>query len=800
MLAPCPFLTCDDAMKSTLLLSSAALLASLPLRAQQPRDPNHPLPPTAATIESTVPQLPTSREAAAPPAVLPAPAAVHPAVPQRRSSPRPDASVGPVLDRVLFDRPTAGGALWAMGSDWKASFDSAGFQFIPFFGSQAPRNFPLRVELDQVTVGGEPIVLAPGEPEQHGFAVRTARGGLTEVVDTSLRSVEQSWVFATLPNRGEIAVEVRIDGEFTAEASADGLRFRNEFGAVSYEKAVAVDAAGAQITLPIRWTGTEAHILVPATFVAKAQLPLVVDPLLSSVSGIGTGASAAQLQRDADVATIQSVDRRCVTWRRQWSATDQDCWGQVFDGTLTAVAPAFTIDFTGLDWLAPAVAGNDYSQGFLVVSEVRIGTLYYIAGRLITAAGAVNGLQFDIERDGVVGLPGNNFRPDVGGDFYPGAAAYYAVVFEKEVAAGNRDIYVKLVRQDGILLTTNPSVIDSSTTDESNPCISKQDGGAETWFVAYQRTWPGVPFDQEVLGKFVFWTGTVQAPNPYIAGFVANETAPCTSSPVLVEGAWYYMVCHETDFGVTGGQRDILCKVYDINGNQVTSLNLNQAEQGGTYQAYDQQHPDCDGDGIRFVVGYTDPWGGTFDFETHVSTLAYLTTPPTLRIDDDRIGLGLSVADEFGTRICSQHSGGGQSSSRFAVSHANFGPNTIELFDYGGWQSGTQFSVYPSSCGAPVSITPTGSSAVGGTVTITVQHGPLSGTVFGFPGFIPLNPICNCILGVQSGLLLGNPLVFTVPPNPVYVGITLSVQGWTVLGSNCFGFIDLSDTIDFTIR
>lgn len=787
-------------MKTTLLLSSAALFVCS-ANAQQPRDPNHPLPPTASSIQSTAPQLPATREAGNP-GVQAAPVSGQQFV-QRRSARRPDGKVPPTLNNVQFDRPLAGGSLWAIGHGWKASFDGQGFEFIPFLGSQAPRNFPLRVELDQVTIGGQALALPAGEPTQVGYSVRTQRGGVTEVIDTNLLNVEQSFVFDTLPNRGAIKVEVRLAGEFAAASTADGLRFTNEHGGVSYEKAIAVDAKGRQLALPIVWTGSEAHIEIPAAFVEQAQLPLVLDPLLGSITNIGTGALAAEFQRDADVATLQSPARACVIWRRQWSATDQDVWAQLVDDASAPIGSAFTIDFTGLDWLAPAVAGNQNSQGFLCVSEVRSGTLYYIAGRRIDGVlGAVNGAQFDIERDGVVGLTGNNFRPDVGGDFFPGTAAYYSVVFEKEVAPGNRDIYIKLVRQDGTLLTTNPSVIDNATTDESNPCISKQNGNAAYWFVAYQRTWPTSPFDQEVLGKFVLWSGAVQTANPYIAGTLANETAPATSSPVDVEGTTYWMVTYEDDFQVAAGQRDIICKVYNLAGVLQTNFNLSQNEAAGAAQSRDQSAPDVDSDGVRFVVGYSEPYPSSpNDFETKVSTLAWLPATTTMRIEEERVGLGLSVNDEYGTRICSFFSGGGQSSPFYVISDANWGTNLIELYAYGGYTTGSQFNFYASACGAPVSITPTGTTAVGGTVTITVQNGAFSGTVFGYPGFIPLGALgCNCVLGVNNGLLFGNPLVWTVPGNPAFVGTTLSVQGWTALGTNCLGFIDLSDTVDFTIR
>lgn len=781
-------------------LGSAALIACLPLAAQTQRDPNHPLPPTASSLVTTAPQLPQGRDAVTPPTTV-APPAVDALQYHRRSGQRPSGKVAPVLSRVLFDQPVADGPLWAMGTDWKASFDGRGFEFIPFFGSTAPRNFPVRLELDQVTVGGQALPLADGVPQQVGFAVHTPRGGVTEVVAASLQAVEQSFVFDQLPNRGAIQVEVRIASELAVTSTAQGIRLANEHGAVRYEKAVAIDAAGTRLELPIVWDGGEVHMTIPASFVEQARLPLVLDPWIASIGTIGTGAPTGQLQRDADVATVQSIDRTCIVWRREWSATDHDAWAQVFDSSQTAVAPEFTIDFTSLDWLSPAVAGNNFSQNFLCVSDVRTGTLYYIAGRRIDGnLGVVLGNQFDIERNGVVGLAGNNFRPDVGGDFYPGTLAYWGVVFEKEVAAGNRDIYMKLVRQDGTLLTTNPIALDTSSTDESNPCISKQNGNVALWFVAWQRTWPNPPFDQEVIGKFVSWSGAVQAPNMYIAGTLANETAPATSSPITIEGVNYWMVCHETDFQVAAGQRDILCKVFDSAGAQLSSFNLNQNEAGGAYASYDQQAPAVDSDGVRFVATYTDRWAGTLDFETHASTLAFLPATNALRIDDDRVGLGASVGDEFGTRVCSHFSGGGVWSPYFAVTDAHFGNNTIELYRYGGYSPGTQFSFYSSQCGS-LSITPSGNTAVGGTVNVTVPNGPLSGTIFGYPGYIPLNALgCNCICGVNNGLLFGNPLVWTIPSNPIFVGTTLSVQGWTAVGTNCLGFVDLSDTVDFTIR
>src|SRR5262249_53815027 len=44
--------------------------------------------------------------------------------------------------QVLFDAP-GDGSVWAITRTYKAAFDSDGLEFVPFLGSQAPRNFPV---------------------------------------------------------------------------------------------------------------------------------------------------------------------------------------------------------------------------------------------------------------------------------------------------------------------------------------------------------------------------------------------------------------------------------------------------------------------------------------------------------------------------------------------------------------------------------------------------------------------------------------------------------------------------------
>ncbi len=779
-------------MKTITLLTVAAFAPGLLAQAPLPRPAHPPLPPTVSVATTSAPQV--MPEKAIRPANARSAATPGPAPSRPRGSRQPTTTASPALaTEVLFDRPVSQGPLWAMGHDWKASFDGRGCTFIPFFGSQAPRNFPLRIELANVTVGEEVQPLSDGEPIATANQVRTPRGAVWEVIDTRLRAVEQSFVFASLPNRGAVAVELAFTSDLACSADAAGLTFANEFGTVTYQHAIAKDAAGASLPLAIVWNGTKARIEIPAAFVARAQLPLVLDPVLQVNPGYAP--FQTQLQRSPDVATIQSLGLSCVVWKRQWSVLDQDCYATVIGNDLTQATTLLQIDFTGNSWATPMIAGCNFAQNFLIVSEVDLGSSAWIGGRLVSAIGVLSA-QIDIERGGTVGLAGNNYRPDVGCDPYPNTAAYYTVVFEHQTAVGNHDIYCKQLYQDGSLRTFLPTLIDNSSANESHPSISKSNRTGN-WFVAYQRTFNAI--DEDLVGAQLTWWGAL-ALGPYTITYTSdNDLLPDVSSPAVIDGATYAMVVWQRD--VNGSSdNNIICWVQNAGGLPMVSIDLSQTEGAGLAQYWNQILPNTDSDGIRFAVGYTEQWAGLYDYDTRVSTLAYLPATGTLRLDEERVFLGSSGNDEYWTRMCADFSGGGATSARYVVVSASYGSNDIQVFAYGGYQPGQFFTTVPNQCGS-LSIAATGTPAVGNPVTFTVGNGPLSGTILGFPGTIPLNALgCNCVQGVVNGLYLGNPLVWTIPANPAYVGIVLSVQGWTVVGSQCLGFVDLSNTIDFTIR
>jgi hypothetical protein len=771
---------------------AGALLAQSPV----PRDPSLPTPsPTAPGTTAPRPELP--KTAPAPRDVTAAGAHLQ-ARPPRPSAPATGGA--PALpDHVVFDRPEGTDSLWALGDSWKARFDGTGFQFVPFFGATAPRNFPLRIELQRAVVGEVTLPLRAGQPEVNGGQVRTARGSLIEVVDTSMAFVEQSFVFEALPNRGAIAVEIRLAGDFDATTTADGLRFGNEHGAVDYRKAIARDATGLSLPLTIDWREGTARIEIPATFVAQARLPLVLDPIVASNPGLAPGYASPRLQRNPDVAKVGATT--CVVWTRAWSATDEDVVAQLLDDNLAPTTGAVYLDFTSQNWLQPRLAPNNYTQKFLCVAQADLAGTSWIAGRLIDTA-AVIGAPLDIDRAGVAGhLPGNKFRPDVGGDGYlQNAAAFYTVVFEHEAAPGNHDIYYKQVNQDGSLRQVAPIALDTGSNHQSNPCIGVGNGLptlSNRVLVAWQSQSVFPPFDENIWGAYVEWNGNLLIPAFQITTSTLNERRPAVSGVATATGTPIQMLAYEADYGT---DNDTMLRVFDWNGTLLATHNLSGTTNGGSVLLRNQILPSVDSDGVRFVVGYAE-YSGT-DYDAYVSTLAYLPASGTCRLDEDRIGAGTTPGtDDVGPSVFAEFQRNAQPNPHYLLATANVGVNDIEVRRYGGHAPGAHYSVYPTMCGN-LPISGAGAPALGNDITFTLTTSSFfSGFVFGFPALTPLG-VCACTLGVTSVTNVPGPVyTWRVPNDPTFVGaFTLSIQGFAFGGAACLGAIDLSDTLDFQIH
>ncbi|MBI5853173.1 MAG: hypothetical protein HZB39_19360 [Planctomycetes bacterium] len=726
----------------------------------------------------------------------------------------------PALDRrawrdpsaVHVDRGAADGALWAGGADWKARFDARGFDVHPFLGSDAPTNYPVRFELQRVTVGGEELTVVAATPVVTADVVQWDRGGVVESVALASKSLEQSWRFDGLPSRDALRLDVAWHGALQAEVEDQGVRFGNEHGGLRYLHAIAIDALGRRLALPIEVAADTLAITVPASFVAEAVFPLVVDPVIS-VYVIDT---VTDVEGSPDLAWDETSQQWLVTWWRQFSATDMDIWAVRLDAAMNVVEPAFTVDYTSDYWHLPSVASHDYSNQYLVVAQVSLdGTAAeptWIGGRIVHAGTfAGSGAQFDIERDGVVGLRGRNFAPDVGGDSYQGVA-YYTVVWTHETSATNRDVHMKQVDDFGNLRSSLPTVVDGSPGNEWAASISKSNGdrgSLQRWAIAYLRTWS--PTDEDVRGALVTWDGQLIAvgggfnfPIDY-SGY--SDAWPIPSSPTQRDGTGYrYFMIGCTRTPVTGQSSLgwVNVAVIDDAGGLRALADLRTLE--NITHGMPLHGGSVDSDGCRFALGYGEGDPFSVGFDARVCTLGFDAASNTIVPQDSRAWPGQStVHDEYAPSVCARHSGGGPVAPyyglAFSIASLNL-PTTygIAVCDYRGHAPliGPVTRRVRDCGGLGISIA--GSVSLCERIDFTLaDSGPLTGFLIGPPVDIPFTGCGLCRIGAIM-TTVPNPYSLTVPGNLSFVGLTLSIQGYSFNRGPCLGTIALSNIIDFTVR
>lgn len=680
------------------------------------------------------------------------------------------------------------GTVWARGDGWKASFAAGGFTFVPFLGSDAPRNFPLGMRLTAATVGATSLPLALHHaPIRSGTRIALPRGSLTEVYELAPGQVEQLFVFERPVRGGELSVRMLVDTELACSPGANGgLRFANERGGVDYGRAIAIDAAGASCEVASRWEPGQLTLTVPAAFAADATFPLTIDPL---VSIFGVNSTVSRSRSRPDCAYVGShAGLWAAVMEEAYSQTDHDIYLRPYrqDGTLE---PGLYIDFTTEYWSAPQIASHRSASQFLVVATRGLApAATMIWGRLVgyqDNAGVTvlsPGSQFLIQ-----GWSINGFNADVGGDPNADAAlpGHYCVTWER-----NGQIQYRLVGTDGTLQTEQQ--IAPGPEFLSNLRVSKSCGvgplAGREWILVWQKRYS--PTDEDILGSIVAVDGSLRVFQFVVDTSSAVETNPEVSSKTDPgNGAQRFLVTYERLYPATPSQAartGLRANLFD-GGNSLTGhFDLSAVLTASGLQ--NQVQPGVETDGVRFAIGYSQ-WSAL----TGSQTAPYLATAHL--VNDT---LTLTSAPE----LCNGYAGPDDdlqiASARdsAARSHRYFATWTTTLLSNAGQQCTGSFydghlNLLPAAyyentlpgCGSPT-LTATGVPAIGNTIVLQ-----LSGAV-GLPFLLlglPASPttVCaGCSLGLQQSSmtsLFTTSHAITVPPWASLIGVRFGAQGFDAL-------------------
>ena len=169
------------------------------------------------------------------------------------------ASLGSLVSDEVFhasDRDE----IWSRGDTYKSHADGSGFTYVPFLGSSAPRNFPVRFELKSVNAGESIAFQEQGSVMRTADRIQIDRGSVQVWYYFSTDSVEQSFAFseAAMVSIGaagsDLELVLSVESDLPMVDLQGGVGFEGRLGGVHYQHALAFDGAGNELALPIHAT------------------------------------------------------------------------------------------------------------------------------------------------------------------------------------------------------------------------------------------------------------------------------------------------------------------------------------------------------------------------------------------------------------------------------------------------------------------------------------------------------------------------------------------------------------------
>lgn len=694
---------------------------------------------------------PASRRAAAPPAGQP----VAPSLP---------------TDRALFGGGGSG-EICAVGSNFKVSITAQSFTYVPYFGAEAPQNYPVETTLTELRLGDTVAPLAAPTLRQAERSVYVARGPLTERYDVAVDRVEQCFVIDT-PFQGDLCLRLRVSTPLDARQDDTGLRFSNALGTVTCSAAVLVDAAGRRLPMHTALADGILTLRADAATVARASFPITVDPVYATTVAAN---NSPHRYFFPDIAYAYQSQNHLVVWTRDYSATDRDVYAVAITNAGQNVANSFTVldgSLSSWDGARVAVCNDNF---LMVASRLPAGGgQREIWGITRSVYGPTTGAQFQISG----GDLGDNVAPDVGGEF--DLPAHFCVVWQRNFSATDHDIHYRLVTAAGAVAA--PVVyLSNSSADDYAPAIAKSSGSTPTMQQAWPVTWQRlVGAQHDIYGAKVRYDGTIAIP-PFAIDTAPtdNDTQPCPSSITDdINGQRYWMVAYTTD---AAGDADIYFRIFrEPTSGSINSGFLGDVERLTTLvRLRDQSRPQVDTDGCRFAVGYIEAATST-DHNALVSTLQ--PSAVNLALIEARAAFNNSTLQTLWMALCAERSGGGDSLD-YGVAwelNGNSGPinTTIEAGLYQGFMPGGGLTTRATACGGVTLNYANEIPGPGRTLRFDVVGGGPSLLVVGVPSNLPLCSPNACTLGATLDIVLAGPrLDLAVPCWPGLVGATIAVQG-----------------------
>jgi hypothetical protein len=549
------------------------------------------------------------------------------------------ARLAATFERVYFDTPSDG-ALYARGRDFKMRFDASGATFTPRLGPLEPRNHPLALSPASATLAGEELAFSRIAAVTHdGERVTLDRDTFLETYDLSVGAVEQQFVFAKLPWRGELRLRIEVGSELERGERAEALELRHPRGTVSYGRAVAIDAAGRRTGAPTRFVEGEIEIVVPAAFVEAACLPLVIDPLVQNVP--------VDVDADDDFAADCAYDphfqRWLVVFEEAFSAVDHDVRYEIVNTAGASVGTGY-VEMGSEHWTDPRCADLNGWHNFLIVAAtgaspdrriraraMSAGTFFLTPEKLVSAGGPGSG--------------GDHRLPDIGGSSTNTLNQRGCLVYE-QAFGGFSTLVVRLLDGDATASSVLP-VPASGGGLRTHPSVSKSDGGTE-WLVAWSHETS--PTAARIQALRVGSGGSAIGTPFDVSGPGFADRFPSASSPLLGTAGKLRAVSFERLFGA---HNDVMLCALD-GSTLLQEVDLSTLELG-TVNPENQVGSSADSDGHHFLVAYSESAPSTH-YDVRATELYF---DGSFHVAENRETIANSLQFEFRATVAAMGATGG---------------------------------------------------------------------------------------------------------------------------------------------
>ncbi|MBL8723127.1 MAG: hypothetical protein JNK49_03735 [Planctomycetes bacterium] len=697
--------------------------------------------------------------------------ALVPALAGQQNAP-PATSPATPFGGVHVADPTEDGTVWVRGHRYKLCFAAAGLTFLPLFGPKAARNFPVAFRLREARIGENSLLEPTRQPwQRRGHLFTRGHGGLQESWRAAADGAEQSFTVAQPRGTGPLELQIEVDTDLQADESGPGVRFHEaRLGHVHYGDAIAIDASGKRLLLPVDWREGALHIVVPASFTASASWPVVIDPLVATFA-IDTSVSDVQ---DARVACEPTTGNWLVVAEEHLSATDVDIVCYRYDNAATPSLLDTVFAESSTD------RSNNPGLGFVAQTQQFIvmwhnATAGSFEWRTRSAGSTTMGITTSMSQG--VGSNLDN-RPMVGSTL--AGDRFLSVLFRRGPSFS--DILTTLSRSNGLNfdnLLLGPLLSPSSGTLVPGG-VSVAANSADKWVVVWRECASASCASQQIRMQAVASTnGSAPLTREPV---VALDSGDLVDSPDIAGHSGNLLAVWRASVGATAPRlRGVPIGVVGGSYGPVGGVQDLTVQEPGANNNRNKSNPTVSYDGCRFVYGYLEDDGTDLRYP-HAATVlvtgssiawheGHLPLATVAGFDCRSFDLGYGFAANFGHHwgVFEQDSPAFTGNVHAAIVDARHTGLTSVLTQTG--------------CGVPnePGIALAGTPALGRTFTVSLSG--LNGLPFlliGAQSTGTLQGCGTCMSGVQlpaAAVLVGTSSSITVPRDPAFLRFRLAFQG-----------------------